>query len=186
MNELPQRITVKIFAAPGLPWRERRFQEACIRALHRWIQSDAVTVVPIDVHDYSHVHHGPGPMMVGHEAHYRLDREDGEFGLKVAWKRGLGGDWYERLNRIFEEVLRSAALLEQAEGLEDLRFDRHRFRLWIEDRLLAPNTDATWQALAPELKAFAERRFGAAAAWQPIIGGEQAFGAQLEIAPEAA
>ena len=35
-----------------------------------------------------------------------------------------------------------------------LQFDRNTLEVFVNDRLLAPNNDETWQALKPELKRY--------------------------------
>ena len=44
-----------------------------------WIQQKRLEGLLIDVADYLHVHHGPGIMLIGHEADYSLDNRAGTF-----------------------------------------------------------------------------------------------------------
>ena len=49
-----------------------------IPVFHRWIQKQTVSGhLLIDVHDYSHIHQGPGILLVGHEGNFSIDLADG-------------------------------------------------------------------------------------------------------------
>ena len=48
-----------------------------IPVFHRWIQTQAVDGLLIDVADYSHMATGPCVVLVAHEGHYVLDRAGG-------------------------------------------------------------------------------------------------------------
>jgi hypothetical protein len=53
-----------------------------IPVFHGWIQQQALPGhLLIDVHDYSHVHHGPGILLVAHEANISVDEAEGRRGL---------------------------------------------------------------------------------------------------------
>ena len=51
-----------------------------IPVFHRWIQTQALDDLLLDVADYSHVHHGPGILLVAHEGKYAVDETGGEGG----------------------------------------------------------------------------------------------------------
>ena len=52
-------------------------------------------------------------------------------------------------------ALEACARLEQEAVFRGkLRFDRSAIEVFVNDRLLAPNNDETWQALLPELAYF--------------------------------
>ncbi len=55
---------------------------------HSWIQRRRTGELLIDVHDYSHVHHGPGVILVAHECFYFMDQGDGRPGLAYRHRRG--------------------------------------------------------------------------------------------------
>lgn len=106
----------------------------------------------IDVADYSHVPDGPGVMLICHEAHYSTDHEAGRFGLRCATKRGASGGARERIQRVIGKILRLAAEMVGHEVLGGrVRFNTSSAVLRIEDRLLAPNDEATFSAVAPVL-----------------------------------
>lgn len=53
-----------------------------IPVFHGWIQRQALPGhMLLDVHDYSHVHHGPGILLVAHEANISVDESEGRRGL---------------------------------------------------------------------------------------------------------
>src|SRR5689334_21079722 len=45
----------------------------------------------IDVADYRHVHHGPGIVLIGHEADYSIDNTNGRLGPRYNRKAQLAG-----------------------------------------------------------------------------------------------
>ena len=72
------RLGVKFFAADPTSIKLPDF----IPVFHEWIQKQNLTGhLLIDVHDYSHVHHGPGILLVAHEGNVSLENEEGRPGL---------------------------------------------------------------------------------------------------------
>jgi hypothetical protein len=129
---------------------------------HRNIQEALPGETYVDVTDYSHVTDGPGVMLICHEAHYSMDRAGGRLGLKCATKRGASGDIAERIRRVIKKTLRIAAAMEGHEVLGGrVRFDTSSAALSIEDRLLAPNNEETFAALAPVLAEVVTAAWGA-------------------------
>jgi hypothetical protein len=61
--------------------------------LHRWIAQRCLSTLLIDVHNYSHVHLGPGVLLVAHEGHYSF--APGTFTYHN--KRTLEGDLNARI-----------------------------------------------------------------------------------------
>ena len=57
--------------------------------------------------------------------------------------------------------MRAALLAAERLGAQPgLKFSGHELQLVVNDRLLAPNTDETWQAARPELAAFFDQLYG--------------------------
>lgn len=133
-----------------------------IRVFHRWIQSGRLPeVLMIDVADYSHVHHGPGVMLVTHQGHYRVDDARGELGLEYERKRDLAGDRRTRLRTVIRQALNACHLLESDSALDGaVRFRTDRVLFRIADRLLAPPGDATFDVWEPELTRLVEELYG--------------------------
>ena len=131
-----------------------------IPIFHSWIQEQVFDELLIDVADYRHVHHGPGLMLIGHEADYSLDQTDGVLGLRYNRKVPLAGTNFDRLTQATRAVLIAALRLEadtQQNGV--LSFNGQDIQFVINDRLLAPNDDRTREAAAPEIQQFAARLF---------------------------
>src|SRR5579871_4602378 len=72
------RLGIKFFAADPASIRLEEF----IPLFHSWIQRQAIPGhLLIDVHDYSHMHNGPGILLVAHEGNFSIDSMDGRPGL---------------------------------------------------------------------------------------------------------
>jgi len=153
-----QHFRVKLFAtAESRP----RLSDA-IPVFHRWIQQNRVPETAIDVSDYEHVPAGPGVILVCHEAIYGLDQGQDQLGLVYNRRTVLDGSIEDRLRQAVDAAESAAALLEQEpEFAANLRFDRHRWEVSINDRALAPNTEATWAILAPVIRDVFDRIIGA-------------------------
>ena len=124
-----------------------------------WIQRRALEDLLIDVADYLHVHHGPGIMLIGHEADYSLDHRAGRLGLLYNRKAPLEGSTQEKLAQAVRVALTAAQLLEKENGLT---FKTQEMQVIVNDRLLVPNNAETFAVLEPELKAFFERLYNGA------------------------
>ena len=153
------RIAVKLFAADSAPVD----RDAAIVVFHKWIQQKALDEMFIDVVDYRHVQDGPGVLLVAHAANYTLDRLGGRDGLTYFFK---GRDTSSELTTI-EDRLRAALarLFVAALKLEadlGLRFRGEELLVQLNDRLLAPNTAETLEAIAAPLRAVCERLYAGA------------------------
>ena len=80
---------------------------------------------------------------------------------RTAWdllynrKAALDGTFQSRLEQAYRAALEACDRLEQEAAFRGkLKFDRNALEVFVNDRLLAPNTDETWQALRPELEKF--------------------------------
>ena len=148
-----QHIQLKIFAHPGAPIQ---FQDA-IPVFHRWIQNRLMPELLIDVVDYAHVPAGPGVMLIGHEASYSLDNSTGRAGL--LYSRHAGDDFSPQ--QAYAAALSAATqLAQEPEFAGKLSFDPHHLQIILNDRLLYPNNEETWQSIQPELKPFLDAVFG--------------------------
>jgi hypothetical protein len=120
---------------------------------HAWIRARALDLVLLDVADYTHVPHGPGVMLVAHEATFALDRADGRFGLRAQQRRPVEGSARDAVAVTLHQALTVADRLEADRRLRGrLSFDRSRFRVEANDRLRAPNNDASFDALAAAVR----------------------------------
>jgi hypothetical protein len=124
-----------------------------------WIQRHVTEELLIDVADYLHVKDGPGLMLIGHEADYSLDNRAGRLGLLYNRKAQLEGSTQDKLAQAARAALTAARLLETENGL---KFNGGDAQLIVNDRLIAPNTAATFAALEPELRTFFDKLFNGA------------------------
>jgi hypothetical protein len=132
-----------------------------IPIFHSWIQDQIFDELLIDVADYRHVRHGPGLMLIGHEADYSLDQTDGILGLRYNRKSPIAGTNLERLTQAARATLVAAQLLEKDTRLNaKLSFNGHDLQVIINDRLLAPNDTATRDAVGPDVEIFVAKLFG--------------------------
>jgi hypothetical protein len=135
--------------------------DAVIPIFHSWIQQQVADELLLDVADYRHVQAGPGIVLIGHEADYSLDNADNRLGVRYNRKAILEGNNQDRLAQATRAALSASQRLQQDTRLDrKLNFNGKDIEIFINDRLLAPNTAATREALRPEFQAFAEKLFG--------------------------
>ena len=121
-----------------------------------WIQEQRLEELLVDVADYLHVHQGPGIMLIGHQADYSLDNRAGRLGLLYNRKEPLEGTNQEKLAQAVRAALTAAQILEKENGL---KFIGSEVQVIVNDRLLAPNTRETFDALRPDLQSFFSRLY---------------------------
>lgn len=139
-------INLKIFVAEG-----NRYNLAdAVAVFHQWIRDGVCPEMLIDVADYRHVPAGPGVMLIGHEANYSLDNRENRLGLLYNRKAVLDGTFQSKLAQAWRAATDACDRLEK----EGLKFDRNTLEFFVNDRLLAPNTEATWQTIKPQLETF--------------------------------
>jgi hypothetical protein len=154
-----QHVNVKIFAATSAI----DLGDA-IPVFHRWIQERLSEEMLVDVADYRHVPSGPGVILIGHQANYSLDCAANRLGLLYNRKVALEGGTQDKLLQAFYAALVACRRLEDEPPFRGrLRFDAGRCEVIVNDRLLAPNTDETWDLLRPELERFFSGLLGAGA-----------------------
>jgi hypothetical protein len=136
-----------------------------VPVFHQWIRDSVCPEMLIDVADYLHVFEGPGILLIGLEANYSLDDRDNRPGLLYNRKTPLEGTFQSRLEQAHGAALAACDRLENDPAFSGtLKFDRNAIELFVNDRLLAPNNEETWQSLEPEIRnlfpGFAVRRVG--------------------------
>jgi hypothetical protein len=132
-----------------------------IPVFHNWIQQQVADELLLDVADYRHVQAGPGVVLIGHEADYSLDNADDRLGVRYNRKAVLEGSNQDRLAQAARAVLAACQRLQQDTRLnQKFNFNGQDIEIFINDRLLAPNTATTREALRPEFQAFAEELLG--------------------------
>jgi len=154
-----QHINVKLI----LKGSENLNLDSVIPVFHSWIQDQIFDELLLDVADYRHVKHGPGLILIGHEADYSLDNSDGLLGVRYNRKAPLLGTNFDRLIQATRSALLACQRLEADKQLNrKLYFNGQDVQLIINDRLLAPNTEMTRQAAAPDFNRLAAKIFGQA------------------------
>jgi hypothetical protein len=136
--------------------------EPLIPVFQSWIQDQAGGELLLDVADYRHVEAGPGVVLIGHEGNYSVDNTDNRLGVRYNRKAALDGSNQDRLKQAARAALTVCQRLEAESRLDGkLRFNGQEIEIFINDRLLAPNTGATREAVRPDLELFAQKLFGA-------------------------
>lgn len=142
------RLGVKFFAGDGATIALPEF----LPVFHRWIQQGVLDGLLLDVADYSHVHAGPGVLLIAHEGNYSVDESGDRRGMAYYAKYPQPGVLPDRLRAICSKTLHACRLLEQEPALGGrMKFNGGEFQVFANDRLLAPNTDATTSALRPAI-----------------------------------
>jgi hypothetical protein len=137
------RIGAKLYAEnPGVI-----VADDYVPLFHGWIQRRILDGTPIDVADYKHVPDGPGIMLIGHEADRALDYGEGRPGVVYQRKRDAEGTLEERFAAAIAAVDRTAEEIEGDPAAAGVRFGRDEILLRVNDRLRAPNDDATLEEL---------------------------------------
>jgi hypothetical protein len=143
-----QHVNVKLFVRHP----EDVDLEALIPVFHRWIQTQNAGELFLDVADYRHVHHGPGMVLIGHYGNYSLDNTGGRLGVRYNRKTALEGTDQDRLLQATQAALIFCQRLENEPSLAGaIQIDGHEMEIFLNDRMLAPNT--------PETRAQAEQEF---------------------------
>jgi len=153
----PEKLQLKLYTdrATGIS------PEAFVVVFHNWIKKKLLPELMIDVANYAHVPKGPGVALIGHGNDYFIDEGEGRLGLLYSRKRGAT-EPEQRLADAFRRTLHAASLIENdatlATGGAKVRLRTDEVQLRINDRLAAPNDDATFAALKPELDGFCRER----------------------------
>jgi hypothetical protein len=147
------RLGVKVFAADPASISLEDF----IPIFHGWIQKQSLDRhLLIDVHDYSHMHQGPGILLVAHEGNFSIDMMDGRTGLLYYRKTPTGLPPAEHIATILQSALQAVRLLEKD---TKIRFSMDELVVIANDRLEAPNSDQSLGDLQPILSAALKQVF---------------------------
>ena len=150
------RCGVKIFVGPGGTLDSRR----CIPVFHRWIQTEALGGLLIDVADYTHLSNGPKVVLVGHDGNLSVDDAGGRPGLLYMQKRPDDRRLAGRLLTLVRTVATAGRLLETDEELgTSVSFSGNELEILSNDRLVAPAKGATSQLIRPAVQVVADRLF---------------------------
>jgi hypothetical protein len=170
-----QHLAVKLFVANPTAAQETNWTAY----FNTWIQKRLTPELLIDVADYRHVHHGPGILLVGHQAQYSLDETGGQLGLLYTRKAEAPGDEQAVLAQAVGALLAAA---QRIAAETTLRFDLSRLQVTVNDRLLAPNTPDRLEALHPALTTYFDRLYGVGEySLRAAAPGRERFSVTVEI-----
>ena len=159
-----QHVNVKVYARTAAV-----DLTPAIEVFHRWIQSEYSDHLLLDVADYRHVPAGPGVILVAHEAIYGLDEAGHQLGLLYNRRTRVDGQPADAIRRSWREVLAACAQLEKEPDFGGgLEFDGSAAEVFVNDRRLAPNDEATAERLRSELQPVAEALLGVGCAITPL------------------
>jgi hypothetical protein len=134
--------------------------EPLIPVFHSWIQAQVFEELLLDVADYRHVPAGPGVVLIGHQANYSVDNTDEHLGVRYNRKAVVNGSDQDALRQAMRASLIACQRLEGEPRLEGkLRFNGQEIECFVNDRLLAPNRDATRETFHSDLEMFFEKLF---------------------------
>ena len=174
MTMKPTKFQVKLYTSAGEIELEK-----LVPVFHRWIREKKIPdELLIDVADYAHVPQGPGVVLIGHQSDYYLDVADDRPGLLYSRKRGFDGDFQTGIEDAFRRALRACQLLESEADLGfSFATDEVLFR--VQDRLAAPNDDATYDAYKGPLEKAAGSFFGGSASLERIGSSRDPFAVRI-------
>jgi hypothetical protein len=170
----PTKFQVKVYTKNGEIELEK-----LVPVFHEWIRSKKIAdELLIDVADYAHVPQGPGVVLIGHQSDYYLDVADDRPGLLYSRKRGFDGDFQAGIDDAFRRALEACKMLEEESDL-DFEFETAELLFRVQDRLNAPNADATYEAYKPALEQAASTFFGAPASFERVGGPREPFSVRI-------
>jgi hypothetical protein len=151
-----QHINVRLLLANPAELR----LDPLIPIFHSWIRDKVFDELLLDIADYQHVPDGPGVVLIGFDGDYSVDNTDHRLGVRYNRKTPLEGSNQDRLKQAARAALTATQRLEADPRLDGkLHVSGQEVEIFFNDRLLAPNTDATRKAAEPELKSFFQRLF---------------------------
>ena len=134
------KLGIKFLGAPGQRVELTEF----IPILQEWIQKQVIKEhLLIDTHNYSHMHDGPGILLVAHEGNFSVDFSEGRMGFSYYRKQPVHS---------FVEILKPAVqgcrlLSEDSRMRNRLNFSTNEALIFANDRLLGPNDEETFSQL---------------------------------------
>lgn len=150
-----QKIGIKVFSDSLALKSTTDF----IPQFHKWIQRNAIPDhLLIDVVDYSHVHQGPGILLMAYEGIFSLDQSEGRPGLLYSRKQPLPGNLENRLEAILKIAINASKLLEAEAGPKhSITFDYRHFRVIANDRLEVPDHDHSFRTIQQAMASLEEQ-----------------------------
>ena len=150
----------------NIQWK-LHLDEATVGDAHDWFKVFATWIpdspeVFVDVADYSHVTNGPVIFLSGHNECYTLDKTTGRHGLLYERRQPAEGTNPEKLKASLKTLLSHASRVENDATFKvKPKFLAGDLKFILNNRGIAPNTDATLAAVKPELSALLDAVYGA-------------------------
>lgn len=140
-----------------------------IPLFHRLIQEDLLEGMLVDVAEYTHVHQGPGVLLIAHECNYSIDEENGKRGLLYNQKKVGDGKPETHLKLALQRALKACLVLEGLPELQGkLAFAPGKLQVFVNDRLGGTSPSENHERLEKVLR--------------PVLEG--LYGGKLLLAPE--
>ena len=151
-----QQINIKVFTTEDSRINYTDF----IKVFNRWMdegeQDDYLNYA-----DYSHVDAGPGVLLISKRANYSIDNAWHQPGFLYNRKHAVEGDNAEKIRQALAEVLSKCEQLEASAELEDaVHFSGANLLFMVNNRNLAPNTQATADTLQAVLMPVLQQMYG--------------------------
>jgi len=154
-----------------------------IPIFHRWIQEDKLEGLLIDVAQYTHLHQGPGVLLIAHEANYSFDETLGHRGLLYTQKRPPVKGGLDHLKTAFRRALLASDLLEKEPELAGkMTFATNHFQVFVNDRLAAPYNADSQEDLENVLKTLFDSLYeGASTVLMPDMNRQNRTGFEVHV-----
>jgi hypothetical protein len=154
-----------------------------IPIFHRWIQDDKMEGLLIDVAQYTHVHQGPGVLLIAHEANYSFDETSGHRGLLYTQKRPGEKGGLDHLKTAFRRALLATQLLEKEPELAGkMTFATNHFQVFVNDRLAAPHNSESQEDLENVLNTLFDSLYeGASTVLMPDMNPQNRAGFEVHV-----
>jgi hypothetical protein len=162
------RLDVKLYFADADGFDVEPF----VPTLHSWIKDRVLDEQLLDVANYSHVHQGPGVVLVGFASDYSIDLGEGRPGLRYLRKREAPAE-DARILDAFRRALNACRLLESDPYLLDVHFKTDEVLFRAVDRLRIPSTDEGYRAMETALRDVAQRLYQGCAVEIARHGGDR-------------
>src|SRR5690242_9151819 len=135
------KLGIKFFASNG-----RIDLTEFIPVFHEWIQKQIMEGhLLIDVHNYSHIHEGPGILLVAHEGNFSIDFTEGRMGFVYYRKQP-----FKTVADVVRPAAKGCRLLEEDPRMRGrLKFSTDEVVIFANDRLTAPNSGEIFSQLQP-------------------------------------
>lgn len=151
-----QHVNVKLLVRNP----EKASLEPLVPVFHGWIENQNGDELLIDVADYTHVPAGPGIVLIGHEGNYSVDNTGDRLGVRYNRKAILDGDNQASLSQATRAALAACRRLEAEPRLDGkIQFNGQDIEIFVNDRLIAPNTAATRDAFDADFHLFSRKLF---------------------------